>query len=390
MHVVAVSVCVVALALGSCTHVSPLRMEQDRFHYANALGDAREVQALLNIVKIRYADFPTFLDLTQVVTNYEMTDQLVSGGAVPINIAEGETKSANASAIYTTSVVESPSMIYRPISGPALVSKMLAPSSIEVVLGLVQTGWPIDSLMTALAFSANGKANRELQGLTVRAADIEFLTFLHAARRAQMENALTIRFELPTAQAVSERLGDIAAATSAPTSVERRVALAHLEPSTLTTRICFKTSRLSDEARSLLGEMRTALTLGSQNECYKVIAADSAPDEKTIALQMRSLFQVMQELAAYVAVPEVDLISGAAPRLALSEDSGGSDRPRLLNVHSGAAPPETAQVAIEYSGNWFWIDRNDSQSKSTFIFLILVLSITESGGSGAQLVVSAN
>jgi hypothetical protein len=270
-----------------------------------------------------------------------------------------------------------------------LVRKMLSPSSIEILLGLVRTGWSIENLLGALAFSANGKANRDLQILTVHQPDEEFGVFVRALRQAQLENALTIRFEEPTAEEATARLDEITAASSAPTTVERRVALANLGPPPITTRLCFRTSRLSPQARTLLGEMRTGLQLDPENECYQVIAADQAPDTKTIAIQMRSMFQLMTELALYVDVPQEDLASGAAPRLAWSVD-GGPPTSRPLRVRSGPDRPQDVLVAVEHGGNWFWIDSNDLQSKETFIYLVLLLSITESGGSATQLVVSTN
>jgi hypothetical protein len=312
---------------------------------------------------------------------------LVAGGIKPLNIKEGQNKFAQVSGVYTGTLVENPSFVYRPVTGPELVSKMLSPSKIEVVLGLVQTGWAVDSLLGTLAFSANGKANRDLQELTAHQPDAEFIVFVRALRQAQLENALTVRFEEPTAEEAKQRLDDIAAATSAPTTVERRVALANLGPAPITTRLCFRTSRLSQQARGLLKEMRAGLRLDPENECYQVIAADQSPDSRTIAIQMRSMFQLMTELALYVDVPEEDLVSGAAPRLAWSVD-GGPPPSRPLRVQAGLDRPQDAMVAVEHADHWFWVASDDLQSKQTFLYLILLLSVTESGGSATQLVVS--
>jgi len=384
------ALCAATVLLGGCLRAGPLQLNQDRLHYANALGDARETQALLNIVKIRYAEFPSFLDLTQVVTNYELTHTLTAGTVVPLNIEEGKDKFASVSTIYSTVMLERPSFVYLPVEGPELVRKMLSPGDVRVILGLTRTGWAIDSLMSTMALSANSRMNRDIQTLTVSQPDPEFLAFIRAARQAQTENALTIRFEPPTPEEAAARLDDIAAATAAPTSFARRVALANLGPTPVTTRMCFKTSRLSETARAMLGEMREGLQLDPGRECYLVIAADRAPDEKTIALQMRSLFQLMTELALFVEVPTADLASGAAPPLAWSGFGGEPETRGLLRIRSGAVPPGNAAVVIEYRGSWFWIDAGDQESKTTFLYLILLLSITESGGSGAQLVVSTN
>ena len=47
-------------------------MPHDRIDYGSSIGDPWKEQTLLNIVKLRYADMPIFLEVTQVIAGYQL------------------------------------------------------------------------------------------------------------------------------------------------------------------------------------------------------------------------------------------------------------------------------------------------------------------------------
>ena len=53
---------------------------------------------------------------------------------------------------------------------------------------------------------------------------------------------------------------------------------------------------------------------------------------------------------------------------------------QLIRVQSGPDKPENAFTAVKYEDNWFWIEKGDLHSKRTFSFLMLLFSLTETGG----------
>ena len=55
-----------ALAPG-CIHVPAQSVATDRFDYGQSLSDSWKEQTLANVVRLRYADAPAFLEVTSVI-----------------------------------------------------------------------------------------------------------------------------------------------------------------------------------------------------------------------------------------------------------------------------------------------------------------------------------
>src|SRR6478672_13677934 len=78
-------------ASGACSSIGPPSVPRDRSDYAAAIGDSWKQQTLLNIVKLRYGDFPVFLEIAQVIAGYQMQTTVAAGLSVQnyINTAVG-------------------------------------------------------------------------------------------------------------------------------------------------------------------------------------------------------------------------------------------------------------------------------------------------------------
>ena len=59
-----------------------------------------------------------------------------------------------------------------------------------------------------------------------------------------------------------------------------------------------------------------------------------------------------------------------------------------LRVLVTDAPPNDADVAVQYDKKWFWIADTDIQSKYTFGIIMLLFSIADTGVKGATPVVT--
>ena len=99
-------------------------------------------QTLLNVVRMRYADTPVFLDVASIINSYSLAGK-VSGsaqlpeGAVP-NVLQfgGEGSWSN-----------TPTVTYQPLMGDRFTRSMLQPVPPVAVFQLIQSGWPVDLVL---------------------------------------------------------------------------------------------------------------------------------------------------------------------------------------------------------------------------------------------------
>jgi hypothetical protein len=88
----------------------------------------------------------------------------------------------------------------------------------------------------------------------------------------------------------------------------------------------------------------------------------------------------MLELRSFVDVPPEDIAEGRAQAVNASPTDRFSNLRMNIDIRSGTDRPEDAFVRVEYRDRWFWIDDRDFASKRVFSFLMLLFSLTETGG----------
>src|SRR4051795_11982303 len=69
-----------ALAAGGCASLGPRTMTHDRANYVTAVADSWKEQTLMNVVRLRYGDAPSFVDVSSVISSYTFQGQLSAGG----------------------------------------------------------------------------------------------------------------------------------------------------------------------------------------------------------------------------------------------------------------------------------------------------------------------
>jgi hypothetical protein len=93
----------------------------------------------------------------------------------------------------------------------------------------------------------------------------------------------------------------------------------------------------------------------------------------------RSTLAIMVELAGQVRVPAAHVEEGRTMP-SLTDRDAETERRRLIDIRSGVDRPADGFVAVKYREHWFWIDDRDFKSKRVFAYLMLLFSLTESGG----------
>ena len=123
---------VVLIFLTGCSHIGPKTVPRDRFDYNNAIADSWKEQTLLNIVKLRYADMPLFVEVASVVSGYTLESSVSLGGTVSSKDAiQGDFIALGTAGKYT----DRPTITYAPITG-----KKSNKSFLMILFSLTESG----------------------------------------------------------------------------------------------------------------------------------------------------------------------------------------------------------------------------------------------------------
>ena len=94
----------------------------------------------------------------------------------------------------------------------------------------------------------------------------------------------------------------------------------------------------------------------------------------------RSMMQIMAALATQVTVPPEHVAEGRTVATLSGNKSFNEDLGQFIKINSSTDKPENAYTAVKYKEHWFWVDDRDFKSKRAFAFLMILFSLTESGG----------
>ena len=163
----------VLLAVAGCTHLGPLTIPQDRADYSAAVGDSWQEQQLLNVVKLRYADAPIFLDVGQIVSGYGLDASMNTGMTyAPSQAPDRYRFGANWGTGGGYS--DHPTITYTPLTGATFIRSLMTPIPPAALLHAIEGGWPADIIFRTCVMSVNGISNRRVSGSVQLAGDKEF------------------------------------------------------------------------------------------------------------------------------------------------------------------------------------------------------------------------
>ena len=325
--------------LGACSSIGPSSVVRDRFDYVTTISDSAKQQLLLNLLKVRYADAPVFMDVSSVISSYSLEGDISIGGQVTPTGRSGDTFGAVGVA---GRYADKPTISYQPLSGDKFAKSLMTPIPVAGILSLIQSGYPADVVLRVCVNRINGLENSYGGPGNPRAGNPKFRELMAALRESQSSGDSGFRMK---------------------PSKEGQVVIMFLRPG------AEETSSASRRVRELLG-------LDAAEREFTVLPAAVAETDKEIAILTRSIFQIMVDFASFIDVPDKDVADGRVYRPQHSEEQNRLF-PALLHIRVGESLPEDAFVAIRYRNRWFWIDDRDHQSKIMLTFLMISFSLTE-------------
>src|SRR5215471_15913760 len=189
-----IAAAVLAALVTACAGIGPGTVPHDRIDYGSAIGDSWKEQTLLNIVKLRYADMPIFLDVAQVVAGYQLQGTLganFTGGNYTAGIVGPFTTSGTAVASGT--YIDRPTVVYSPLTGVDFLKRLMTPIPPSSVLFMLQSGYSAERIMPIMLDSINGLNNGSNR--LKRSADPNFTRLVELLRDGQLAGAIQIRIE---------------------------------------------------------------------------------------------------------------------------------------------------------------------------------------------------
>ncbi len=331
-------------ALAGCAHMGPKTIAVDRFDYSTAVADSWKQQTLLNIVKMRYMDVPVFVDVASIVSGYSLqTGVTVGATASSTKAVQGDFATLGGQAIYT----DRPTITYVPLTGEKFLKGLLTPIDPKNIFFLMQSGYAADFLLALTVESLNGVHNRSVGGGTLREASPEFSRVLQLLREVQSAGAVGMRVEEDKAKGATGVL-------------------------------FFRRDDMPDDIKAKAAEIRRLLGLSPDQQRFSLVYSSARGEENELAVNSRSMLQIMGAFSTYMDVPEEHLRDHSAVP-AFEHDPGGKGQD-VARIHSGKEKPETSFAAVRYRGYWYWIDDGDLLTKRALTAVIYFFTLAETGG----------
>jgi hypothetical protein len=333
-----------ALASTGCQHLGPKTVAVDRFDYSAAIADSWKQQTLLNIVKLRYMDLPVFMDVASVVSGYSMqTGVSVNGTLSSDKAVQGDFASMGGHAIYT----DRPTITYVPMTGDKFMRGLITPIDPKSIFFMLQSGYAADFILGMAVESLNGVRNRSTAGGAVRDADPDFIRALELLREVQAAGAFGMRVEEDKVKG--------------STGV-----------------VFFRRDDVPPDIASKGAEIRQLLKMPADPQKFTLTYSPMRGAEGELAVNSRSMLQIMQAFASHLDVPEAHLKDHSAwPSLEPPPAPEGSQN--NVRIYSGKDKPAGAFAAVRYRDHWFWVDNGDLRTKRALTVVMFFFTLADTG-----------
>lgn len=337
---------VLATLLGACaTPRVNAPLARDTMIYSSEVAKAQQEQLLLNIVRLRYNDPVSFVEVHTLTTE----DFAGANGRLASAIAlQGSPFSEALSGDAGVQRLASPTAVYNVLRGSAYAQQLLQPVAPESIFLLSQSGWSVERLMLCCVARIGDLENaRAAAGPTPEVLPVNtvFRELARRMRRLQESGDLLV-------QVINDE-EDAAA------------------------RIVITWHAGSPDGDALAGIFRehlVATEFSLEDGLYMAELSTRSSRKGDSPVRGRSLLGMLSALAHTVDVPPehgrlvvqttggtgISAPSACAPVGIWNEVAGG-----FFGVTWSAERPASAAVAVPYRGVWFYVDDTCRSAKST-------------------------
>ena len=332
--IIRLSAVVLAAALSGCAWLGPEILRSGRPAYNDAILATNDEQLLQNIVRLRFGDSLGFLTVASVTANVSVTGT----GTVDLGFGPLENYKGNLVPFRgTLSTEQNPTISYVPVSGDRLLRQLASEVPVDLAILLINSAHSHKQAWDAIVRRINNIRNPDYLDPPVLVVDPRFEEIVALGSTLQHRGIL-YWVRLAGAQA------------------GYAVVLHSYSPTNT-----LEVARLLD----LLGIAKPARE--GDDIVIPVRLSVGSPDPGAIAIETRSLFDLMRIAAARIELP-ADAAAGAVRYPELGPAGKG------IRILSSASRPPQARVMVEYRGRWYFIEDDDDASKQWFMMLQLLAS----------------
>lgn len=371
------------LAMMGCASYGSSRIVPDRIDYSDAIRQSESEQLLKNIVRLRFSTTPEILDMSQIVTSYQL--ELVGGSGATLTSGGPNTFPLTVGG----QLQESPTITYAPVTGEGFAMRMLAPIKPWQFYLLSSSGWDLRRLLMSIVQELNGLENLKTSfGFSSKQAPKSLGKFNEAImllEQMEINGSLKMTMSDPSMgdgsnqSSLNQKMSD---STSASMRAENFGGLEY--------HLVFVEEDLSDAEKASAKRLKNLLGLDADQNTFQLLPSRSVnknEEQNAIVISNRSMLSVLLYLADGVELPEElrAKYPGAYDLFNVDRTNGGDGQTyfpsNIFTVYAQKEEPENPFIAIRHDGYWFWIDKYDQMTKTTFSLLEYLLRLQQINGT---------
>jgi hypothetical protein len=378
-----------ACLISGCAQ-GPKWVRSDWREYNDTIVDVGNQELLLNIVRLRYNDYPGVLKIGSLTAqrnwsvNGSLAGTIPEGGPDSLSMGIGGLRS------------ERPTVSFLPGSKESITASV-TPLSLESLYLASYLEWPASTYWSLMIKSINGVQNAPEGGGPIPSQPPQFHEFFQLAQnlkqlqekdlvevgRIEKLEPLNKHIKASTLTAAESREAAEAGYEYQESDREDELVLSRREQVSV---LRFSPQAIGTPEHSMIVELlnlEPASLVFEFEPAFEGTLKEADQNRKNLEVGLRSLIEMLFLVSKGVEVPGCHLANNIAP----SNDFAFDWQPMIggFRVLSCDKKPTCASVAVCYRGCWFYIADDDQDSKTAFFFIKLIYDAQVQGGGAENL-----